>query len=117
MCIRDRYHIGCSESVAYFITDKYFYVFHGVSTEADFRTYFNSLESTMKSFARLTDASKINVKPDRVLIRRVQRAGTLADAFAYYGVNPEKRNELALLNNLELTDRVQVGKLIKIIGK
>lgn len=104
--------------LSYFIQlDKYFYVFHGVSTEADFRTYFNSLESTMKSFARLTDASKINVKPDRVLIRRVQRAGTLADAFAYYGVNPEKRNELALLNNLELTDRVQVGKLIKIIGK
>ncbi len=104
--------------VSYFIQyDKYFYVFHGVSSEADFNTYFNSLESTMKTFARLTDASKINVSPNKVLIKRVQRAGTLADAFNYYSVKDDQIKELALLNNMELTDRVQAGKLIKIIGK
>ncbi|HPI68718.1 MAG TPA: M48 family metalloprotease [Bacteroidales bacterium] len=93
------------------------YVFHGVSSEADFKTYFPYLESSMKTFSNLTDASKINVRPDKVLIKKVVRTGTLADAFNYYGVRADKRNELALLNNMELTDRVAAGKLIKIIGK
>ena len=104
--------------LSYFIQyDRYFYVFHGVSTEADFRTYFNPLESTMKTFEKLTDASKINVKPNKIFIKKVPRSGTLADAFDYYGVKPEQRKELALLNDLELTDKVQAGKLIKIIGQ
>ena len=71
----------------------------------------------MKTFSNLTDASKINVRPDKVFIKQVARTGTLADAFNYYGVRADKRNELALLNNMELTDRVAAGKLIKIIGK
>jgi predicted Zn-dependent protease len=104
--------------LSYFIQlDNYFYVFHGVSTEADFAAYLNPLESTMKTFARLTDQSKINVKPDKLIVRRVQRAGTLADAFAYYSVKQEMRDELALLNDMALTDKVQVGKLIKIVGQ
>ncbi len=104
--------------ISYFIQmDKYFYVFHGVSTEADFPNYASPLESTMRTFARLTDPSKINVKPNKLSVRRVQRAGTLADAFAYYGVKQDMRDELALLNDMELTDRVQVGKLIKIVGQ
>ena len=104
--------------LSYFIQmDKNFYVFHGVSTDADFPNYENSLESTMKSFARLTDASKINVKPNKITVKRVQRAGTLADAFTYYGVKQDMRDELALLNDMALTDKVQVGKLIKIVGQ
>ena len=104
--------------LSYFIQmDKNFYVFHGVSTDADFPNYENSLESTMKSFARLTDASKINVKPNKITVKRVQRAGTLADAFTYYGVKQNMRDELALLNDMALTDKVQVGKLIKIVGQ
>jgi predicted Zn-dependent protease len=50
-------------------------------------------------------------------VKKVQRTGTLADALAYYGMKKEKMNELALLNNLELTDQVQAGKLIKIVGE
>lgn len=104
--------------LSYFIQmDKNFYVFHGVSTDADFPNYVNSLESTMKTFARLTDASKINVKPNKITVKRVQRAGTLADAFTYYGVKQDMRDELALLNDMALTDKVQVGKLIKIVGQ
>jgi len=104
--------------LSYFIQlDKYFYVFHGVSSEADFAAYLSPLESTMKTFARLTDQSKINVKPNKLMVRRVQRAGTLADAFAYFGVKQDMREELALLNDMALTDKVQAGKLIKIVGQ
>ncbi|MCI0522841.1 MAG: M48 family metalloprotease [Bacteroidales bacterium] len=93
------------------------YLFHGVSTDADFSSYVPVFESTMKSFSVLTDPARLNIKPQMVHVKKVQRAGTLADAFAYFGVKKEKMNELALLNNLELTDKVQTGKLIKIVGE
>jgi predicted Zn-dependent protease len=107
-----------NDVLSYFINyDNVIYVFHGVTTEVDFNTYNSSFESTMKSFAKLTDASKINVKPTLLHIKAVQRAGTLADAFTYYGVPDAKRAELALLNSMELTDKVTVGKMIKIVGE
>lgn len=93
------------------------YIFHGVSTEADFNTYANTMNSSIATFSNLTDASKINVKPQRVQIVKVQRTGTLSDAFAYYRVPQKQYNELSLLNDLELTDQVQVGKMIKIVGE
>jgi len=93
------------------------YVFHGVSSDADFNSYASLFESTMRSFNRLTDASKLNVKPKRIRVKKVQQSGTLADAFRYFGVPQSKMDELALLNNLELTDQIQSGKLIKIIGE
>jgi predicted Zn-dependent protease len=93
------------------------YVFHGVSSDADFNAYASSFESTMRNFNRLTDAARLNVQPTRVRVKKVQQSGTLADAFRYFGVPQNKMNDLALLNNMELTDRVQSGKLIKITGK
>ncbi len=95
----------------------YVCVFHGVTAEADFNSYFGIFESAMKTFSKLTEPSKLNIKPKRVLIKKVQIAGTLADAFKQYGVTQTQMKELALLNNLELTDIVQPGKLIKIIGQ
>ncbi|MCU0473323.1 MAG: M48 family metalloprotease [Bacteroidales bacterium] len=107
-----------NEVLSYFISyDNMIYVFHGVSAEADFNTLSGTLESSMKSFSKLTDASKINVKPIRLHVKAVQSTGTLADAFTYYGIPETKKAELALLNNMELTDKVQAGKLIKIVGE
>jgi predicted Zn-dependent protease len=71
----------------------------------------------MKTFNRLTESSKINVMPKRVYVKKVQRTGTLANAFSYYGIKQDMMQELALLNDLELTDQVQAGKLIKIVSE
>jgi predicted Zn-dependent protease len=107
-----------NEVLSYFIQyGNIIYVFHGVSAEVDFANYAPAMEGAMKTFARLTDASKINVKPQRILVKKVQRAGTLGETFAFYGMKQDKFKELALLNNMELTDQVQVGKSIKIIGE
>jgi len=92
------------------------YNFHGVSSEADFDKYQPVFESTMTGFSKLTESSKLNVKPQRISIKTVQRTGTLTDVFKYYKVPGNQMDELALLNNLELTDQVNKGKLIKIIG-
>jgi predicted Zn-dependent protease len=103
---------------SYFISyDNRIYVFHGVSTEADFSSFVRLFDSSMASFSKLTDASKINVKPKRIQVKRVPRTESLTDAFAYFGVPQKQYNELALLNNLELTDQVPAGKLIKIVGE
>jgi len=93
------------------------YVFHGVSTEGDFNTYGGIMDNSMATFSNLTDASKINVKPQRIRVVKVQRAGPLSDAFDYYRVPQSQYSELALLNDLELTSQVQSGKLIKIVGE
>jgi len=93
------------------------YVIHGVSTAADFNNYAGTMNSSMTTFSDLTDPSKINVKPKRINVVTAQRTGPLSDVFAYYRVPQTQYKELSLLNDLELTDQVQVGKLIKIIGE
>ena len=104
--------------LSYYINyDNTFYVFHGVSAEPDYATYDDAFKTTMVNVARLTDPSKLNKQPDKIFIKKVQRAGSLADALKYYGVAQDRMNELALLNNLELTDRVEAGRMIKVLGK
>jgi len=103
--------------MSYFIEyNSAIYVFHGVTSDADFNSYFRTFESTMVNFDRLTAASKINVRPKRIKIQSVRRSGTLESAFKNFGVPQTMMNELALLNNLELSDNVTQGKLIKILG-
>lgn len=93
------------------------FVFHGVSSEADFKTYQPSIESTLNSFAALNDPAKINVKPKRIIIKTVDQPATLSQVFAKYGVPQKQMQELALLNNLELSANVPAGKMVKIIGE
>jgi predicted Zn-dependent protease len=107
-----------NQILSYFIKyNNAIYVFHGVSAEAGFATYSTAFESTMSSFAKLTDATKINVIPSKVIVKAVSKAGTLSGAFTALGVNQSQMAELALLNNMELTDKVAAGKMIKIVGK
>ncbi len=93
------------------------YVFHGVAADADFNSYFRTFESTMSNFRTLTDPSKLNVKPNRIKIKTIRSASvSLADAFKYYEVPQSKYNEFALLNNMELDDKLTKGDMIKVIG-
>jgi len=94
-----------------------YYVFHGVSSDTDFGTYNKVFESNMTTFNKLTDPAKINVKPKRIVVKKVERAGTLSETFTALGVKKAQMDELALLNEMELTDKVQTGKFLKIIGE
>jgi predicted Zn-dependent protease len=103
--------------LSYFIDDNgTYYAFHGVSANEDFNQYRPIFENTMTNFQKLTDASKINVQPDRIKIQKVQRSGTLADAFRAMGVASDRMEELAFLNNMELSENVSAGQKIKILG-
>lgn len=105
--------------LSYFIEkDGVVYTFHGLCLDANFNDYKPAFESTMKNFARLTNASKLNVQPDRIKVISINSASvSLKDAFAYYKVPQDRFEEMALLNNRELTDELKRGDLIKILGK
>ncbi len=106
------------EILSYFIEyDGLYYVFHGLSTDTGFSKYQNTFDATMKSFSKLTDASKINVKAKTIAVKKVPRAGTVAEAFTALGVKKADMEDVALLNNLELTDKVQAGRLVKVISE
>ncbi len=101
--------------MSYFIDDQgTYYVFHGLSADADFTRFANAFETTMTGFNKLTDTSKLNVSPERIRIREVQREGTLAEALRSFGVPQDRMEEFAFLNNMELDDRVSAGTLVKI---
>ena len=93
------------------------YIIHGVAALADFPQYERTFTNTMMGFKTLTDYSKINVKPNRVRIKTVYKDGTLLDALRAFNMPEKKHKELAILNGMELTDRVSRGMLIKTIEK
>jgi predicted Zn-dependent protease len=101
--------------LSYFIDDNgTYYVFHGVSAEENFDQYFQAFESTMTSFSKLTDQARLNVEPERVRVVQVRTAGTLSGILRDMGVPQDRMDEFAFLNNMELTDQVPAGRLIKI---
>lgn len=94
-----------------------YYAFHGVAADADFNTYAGTFEQSMKSFSKLTDLSRINVKPQRIRVKKVARQGTFTSALTYFGVKQDMLEKHALLNDIELDAQVPAGKMIKIIGE
>jgi len=92
------------------------FIFHGVADDANFNSYYRIFESTMTNFSRLTEPAKLNVKPKRIKVVQAPAAGTLSQTFKTLKVPDSQMKELALLNNIELTDQVAKGKLIKIIA-
>ncbi len=93
------------------------YEFHGIANSKDFEKNLAAFESTMQDFSTLTDQAKINIKPERIRVKTVDRSGTVQETFARLQVPQEQYKELALLNNLDLNDRLEQGTRIKVISK
>jgi predicted Zn-dependent protease len=67
----------------------------------------------MQSFRPLTDAAKLNKKPDRVRIKTVRENSTLEQVLRGFNVPDRRVEEMAILNGMKRTDRVTQGMLIK----
>jgi len=93
------------------------YKFNGLAVNTDFNTYFSTMQAVMKGFKTLTDPEKLGRMPDVVKIVSVKSTGSLQQALSSYGVASKDLEDLAILNGMLLTDRVQAGMLIKVIGK
>ena len=89
----------------------------GVSTITDFNNYTGSFNYTMQGFQVLTDPVKLNKKAERVRIKSVGSAMTLAQFFRQYKLPEARLEEFAILNGMQLTDNLVPGTLIKIIAE
>lgn len=103
-------------ALSYFIDDNgTYYAFHGIAEEAGFNNFAPQFENTMTKFRKLTDGSKINVEPKRLSIVKAPRTATLESILKNNNVPSDMLEELAFLNNMELTQQVQAGSMIKIV--
>lgn len=94
-----------------------FYVFHGVSKEADFNSFSQAFSSTMGGFKRLADPARLNMQPTRLRVREVTAANSLSNILRSWNVPADQLEELAFLNNMELSDRLVAGTLLKVAIK
>lgn len=89
----------------------------GVTTAADYPTYSQYFLGSMQTFRALTDPTKLNKKPERIRLKTVNTAGTLEQVLRGYNIPAARLNELAILNGMNLTDRVAQRTMIKIVGE
>jgi predicted Zn-dependent protease len=74
-----------------------------------------AFEQSMKGFRNLTEAARVNVKPDRVALREVVRTAPLRQALLDLGVPQEALEEHAILNGLEPVNTVNASSLLKVV--
>lgn len=91
------------------------YLLLGASSINDFNNYSQYFSQTMKNFKTLTDPQKINKLPERVRIKTVRQAATLQQTLVSNKVTANRMEEMAILNGMNLTDKVAQGSLIKVI--
>lgn len=104
--------------VSYFIQyGGYIYVIHGMAAQADFDRYFELFKNTGNGFNKLTDPSKMNVKPERIAIKTVPNNMTLQKALQTFKMPANRFNELAILNGMNINEPVKQGMLIKVVEK
>ena len=104
--------------LAYLIQDgKTIYALLGAAAPADFAAYAPTFTSTMEGFRRLTDAGKLKRQPERVRIRTAKRPTSLAQALKADGIPTSRYEEMAILNGMQTTDRLDKGMLYKVVGK
>jgi len=87
----------------------------GVTTAQNFNSYGNVFAGSMQNFRQLTDSEKLNRQPVRIRIKPVNQSGTLSQALSTYKTRSADMQDLAILNGMELTDRVEKGMLIKVL--
>lgn len=92
------------------------YKFHGLSTQADFNTYFTNFQTTMRSFRALTDTAKLNRKPTTIKIKEAAKTATLQQHLVDAGMPQSRFNEIAVLNGMELNSTIEAGTLFKVLG-
>jgi predicted Zn-dependent protease len=107
-----------ASTLSYIIQDgNTMYAFVGLSAPQSFSTYSAEFNRIAQGFQRLTDASKLNRQPERVRVKTAKTSTTLAQALAASGVPSSRRDEMAILNGMQLNDRLSAGMMYKVVGK
>ena len=109
---------GVIRVMSYFIRKgQTVYAFLGYTEQSRFNGYSSVFEQTMGRFNDLRDSSKINVKADRLDIRRTMTQGSLSQALGKFGGPKAQWEDLAILNGMKLNDAVPGNTLLKVVVK
>jgi predicted Zn-dependent protease len=104
--------------MSYFIQKhRQIYVFHGLTSPSLFGNYDDVFENTMRQFSDLSDPKKINVKPNRLRVKSTKKADTVENALRSVGVPDDELKEVALMNGMDLNERVPANTLMKVIER
>jgi predicted Zn-dependent protease len=93
------------------------YTIIGASAKAKFNAHARTFQNTMTGFEELTDSEKINREPERIRVREVQQTATLSSALSAYKMPQKRLEEIAVLNGMQLDERVERGTLIKVVER
>ncbi len=109
---------GLVRALSYFILkDGTVYVFLGYAGQAQFDSHFPVFDRTMTQFKNLTDPQKINVKADRLILKRTASGGNLRQALQRFGVPENQWEAVAILNGKKLDDALPANTLLKVVSK
>lgn len=93
------------------------YKFIGLSLKPDFNNYKSTFHRSMQNFKKLTDANKLNKKPERIRIETIRKSGTFKAALRALNIPADRHEELAILNGMQLNGPVTKGMLIKTVKR
>lgn len=93
------------------------YSIMGISELSKFQNYQSTFLSVVRNFKELKEADKLNRKPDVVRIKTLSNKMTLQAALQSFNMPADRFEELAILNGMLLTDQLDKGTMIKVIGK
>lgn len=95
------------------------FVMHGYAAEGDFPQWESALKASMDGFSAETDPAVLGIQPVRIRIVKVQKSATFAEFVADYplpeGAMIDSVSGLAILNGVEVTDRLTPGQQIKVL--
>jgi predicted Zn-dependent protease len=93
------------------------YLVMGLSAAPNFSAYAPQFTNTQQSFKELTDAEKINKKPERIQLRTAKSNTTLEKILRDNNIEEKRLEELAIVNGMMLTDEVKAGTMIKVVER
>ncbi|MFQ5865658.1 MAG: M48 family metalloprotease, partial [bacterium] len=89
------------------------YVFHGFCSPGKFNNNLSTFKYTMTHFDRLKNRKAKNIKPTRIRVIKVTKGATLKSLLNRYRKGKLSVEELAIMNGMNLTDKVRPGDRIK----
>jgi predicted Zn-dependent protease len=90
------------------------YSFAGMTGAARLNSYTDEFQRAMTGFNRLTDPSKINVRPSRLAVVTVDRTAPFASFVPTSTVAGMSAEELAILNQVQLNQTIPAGTKLKV---
>ncbi|KAA3616651.1 MAG: peptidase M48 [Calditrichaeota bacterium] len=99
----------------YIQKDKNIFSFQGLAKTADYESKKNDLYYVMTGFRQLTDQNALNKKPLRIRIETVNNPDTFKNVMKLFRMKEDLFPELAILNGVEESARLNKGDIVKII--